>query len=122
MEFLIRWAVATLGIAICAYLLPGVNIENIAAAFVAALVLALVNTIIKPVLVILTLPITIMTLGLFMLVINALMVLLASAIVPGFVVVNFWWALLFSLILTVIMWILNQITRETKDNHWSTRW
>ncbi len=113
MKFLLNWLVATLAILITAYLLPGITINGLSAALVAALVLGLINAFLKPILIIITLPINILTLGLFTLVINALLVMLASVIVPGFEVANFWWALLFSLVLSIVSFILNQITTET---------
>jgi len=112
MKFLLSWLVATLAILITAYLLPGITISGLFAALVAALVLGLINAFLKPILVIITLPINILTLGLFTLVINALLVMLASVIVPGFEVANFWWALLFSLVLSIVSFVLNQITTE----------
>jgi len=92
----------TLSIAIAAYILPGVSVSNFAVAFVVAVVLGIINTFIRPILVFFTLPLTILTLGLFIFVIDALLVLLVSAIVPGFRVHNFGWALLFSLIISII--------------------
>jgi putative membrane protein len=71
-------------------------------------VLGVVNFFIRPLLIIFTLPITIFTLGLFLLVINAWMVLLVAAVVPGFAVDNFWWALLFSLVVSIVSAFLNQ--------------
>jgi putative membrane protein len=109
MIFILNWFISTLAIIISAYLLPGVIIKTFVAAFIAALVLGLVNAIIRPILIILTLPLNILTLGLFTLVINALMVMLTSYLVPGFSVINFWWALLFSLILSLISAILSKI-------------
>lgn len=109
MIFILNWFISTLAIIISAYLLPGVIIETFVAALIAALVLGLVNAIIRPILIILTLPLNILTLGLFTLVINALMVMLTSYLVPGFSVINFWWALLFSLILSLISAILSKI-------------
>jgi putative membrane protein len=85
-----------------AYLLPGVKIDNFITALILALVLAVLNLLVKPVLIILTLPVTIVTLGLFLLVINAIIILLASHLVSGFRVNGFWWALLFSIVMTII--------------------
>ena len=109
MGILVNWFVTTIAILIVAYLLPGVAIRGLAAAIVAALVLGLINAIIKPVLIVLTLPLTILTLGLFTFVLNALLVLLTSAIVPGFYVQNFWWALLFSLLFSIVSFVLHRI-------------
>jgi putative membrane protein len=109
MIFLIHWLITTIAILISAYLLPGVTVKGFFAALVTALVLGLINTFIRPILLILTLPINILTLGLFTFVINALLILLTSAVVPGFYVRNFWWALLFSFVLSLIKWALNAI-------------
>jgi len=109
MIFLIHWLITTIAILIAAYLLPGVTVKGFFAALVTALVLGLINTFIRPILLILTLPINILTLGLFTFVINALLIMLTSAVVPGFDVRNFWWALLFSLVLSLIKWALNAI-------------
>jgi len=110
MHFLISWFAYALVIGVVAFILPGVRIEGILAALATALVLGLVNGILRPVLLILTLPLTVLTLGLFLFVLNALMVLLAAAIVPGFVVAGFWWALLFSLILSLVVFALGEMT------------
>lgn len=109
MGILLHWLVFTLAIVITAYLLPGVKVTGMGPAFIAALVLGIINTIIRPVLIFLTLPINIVTLGLFTLVINAILIMATSAIVSGFSVSNFWWAVLFSIILSIINAILNAI-------------
>ncbi len=101
MAFILNWLVSALVIIIAAYILPGVT-TTFVGALIAALVLGLLNATIKPLLVAISLPINILTLGLFTLVISALIILLASAIVPGFRVSNFWWALLFGLVLAVL--------------------
>jgi putative membrane protein len=85
-----------------AYILPGVHVLSFWTALVVALVLGVLNILIKPLLIILTLPVTIITFGLFLLVINALIVLLTSHIVPGFRVDSFWWAFLFSILVSLI--------------------
>ena len=102
MNIFIHWLVATLAVIIAAFLLPGVILQGFFAAFVTALVLGILNLFIKPLLVILTLPINILTLGLFTIIINAALVMLASGIVPGFKVETFGWAILFAIILGVI--------------------
>jgi putative membrane protein len=98
---LIHWIVSAIAIIIASYLLPGVTV-TLVGALVLAVVLAVINLFIKPLLTLLTLPITILTLGLFSLVINALLIMLAAAIVPGFAVAGFWSALLFALLLALI--------------------
>ena len=109
MSFLIQWLVSGLAIIITAYLLPGVRVTGFFAAMVTALILGLINAVIRPVLILLTLPLNILTLGLFTLVINALLVMLAAAVVPGFAVQGFWWALLFGLVLAIINFALGAI-------------
>ncbi|MXV37834.1 phage holin family protein [Flavobacteriaceae bacterium Ap0902] len=84
------------------YLLSGVQIKNFGAAIIFALVLGLVNAFVKPLLTILTIPVTVITLGLFLLVINALMIQIASYFVSGINVDTFWWALLFSILLSLL--------------------
>jgi len=102
MKTLINWLVSTLTIIITSYLLPGVHLASFTAALVTAVVLGIINLFVKPFIIILTLPINILTLGLFTLVINAFLILLASSLVPGFKVDGFWWALLFSIVLSII--------------------
>lgn len=101
-NLLANWLLAGLAIFITAYLLPGVSVSGFVAALVLAVVLGAINAFVKPVLIVLTLPITVLSLGLFVFVINALLVMLAGLIVPGFSVDNFWWALLFALVLSVV--------------------
>jgi putative membrane protein len=101
-NFLIRLILSSIAVLICAYILPGAEVDGFISAIVVAGVLAILNVLVKPVLVILTIPITIITLGLFLLVINTVLVMLASWLVPGFTVDGFWWALLFSVILSLI--------------------
>lgn len=97
----IHWIVTAIAILLAAYLLPGVDV-TLLGAVVLAVVLALINVFVKPVVLLLTLPINIVTLGLFSLVINALLIMLAAMIVPGFTVDGFWPALFFSIVLSLI--------------------
>jgi putative membrane protein len=113
---LVSLVVNAVAVFVTAYLIsaiaPGsVSIQDPLAALVTAIVLAVVNALIKPVLLIITFPITVLTLGLFILVINALMVMLASAIVPGFEVSGFLAALVFSIVLGIINSVLHSLTR-----------
>lgn len=110
MNFLVRLLLSSLAVIIVSYLLPGVYVEGFLAAVIVALILSLLNLTVKPLLIILTIPLTVFTLGLFLLVINALMILLADAIVPGFAVTGFWWALLFSLLLSLTNALLSDIS------------
>jgi len=109
---LLTFIISALAIAITAYLLPGIQIDSYITVGITALVLGLINGFIKPVLTLLTLPINILTLGLFSLVINALLILLASEIVPGFEVSSFWWALIFSIVLSIITSALGSILKS----------
>jgi putative membrane protein len=109
MRILIKWLITTASILVAAYLLPGITVSSVGAALVTALVLGLINAIIRPILLILTFPLTVLTLGLFIFVLNALLVLLTSALVPGFHVEGFGWALLFSLVFSVVSFILHRL-------------
>lgn len=109
MGIIIKWMLNGVAIVITAYLLPGVSLSGFGAALITALVLGLINTFIKPVLMLLTLPLNILTLGLLTFVINALLIMLTSALVSGFTVHGFGWALLFSLVLSIVSYILNVI-------------
>ena len=111
MEILISWLVSALAILVTAYVLPGVHIESIFTALVTAVVLGIINSILKPILLLLTLPINILTLGLLTFVINALLVMLAANIVPGFKVDGFLWALAFSIVLSIINSFLGNLSK-----------
>lgn len=95
-----------------AYILPGAEVDGFVTALVLALVLGLLNAFIKPILSLISLPLTILTLGLFTLVINGLIILLASKIVPGFTIDGFWWAVLFSIVLTLFSSLLGAIGKD----------
>lgn len=101
---------STLAVFVTAHILPGVRVEGWTTALVVAIVLAIVNSFIRPLLLILTLPLNILTLGLFTFVIIGGLVMLVSAIVPGFHVNGFWWALAFALVLAIINGFLTQLT------------
>jgi putative membrane protein len=115
MKFLIRIIVIAAVSFGLAHILKGIRIDTFWTAIVFAAVLAILNIFIKPLLIILTLPVTILTLGLFLFVINALVVLLASRFVDGISIASFGWALLFSLILSIITSFLNrELDREKR--------
>lgn len=101
MNWIVRFLLSGVAVVLTAYLLPGVSVNDYWTALIVALVLSIVNIFVKPVLILLTIPLTFITLGLFLLVINALMILLTDYFVEGFFVDGFWWALLFSLILSL---------------------
>ena len=106
MKLFFHWLVAAIAIWITAHIVPGAAV-TVTGAVIAAVVLGALNLFIRPILFVLTLPITIVTLGLFSLVINALLVMLASVLVSGFVIGGFWAALLFALVLAVVNWVFN---------------
>lgn len=111
MNILIRWVVSALAILVSSYVLPGIKVDGFVAALTIAVVMGLVNAVIKPILIVLTLPINILTLGLFTLVINALLILLVAKIVPGFTVAGFWWAIAFSIVLSLVGAVLQRWTK-----------
>jgi putative membrane protein len=91
------------------YILPGVRVNGFTTALLVALVLSVLDFLVKPLLILITLPITILTLGLFLFIVNALIILLASHLVDGFHVHSIWWALLFSLVLSLFTSILENL-------------
>ena len=97
------------------YILSGIHIQSFVTALILAAVLGLLNLIVKPILIVLTLPITIFTFGLFLFVINAIIILIAANFVKGFRVDGFWWALLFSLLLSVLTSFLYRKSTENKS-------
>jgi putative membrane protein len=107
MSFLLNLLLSGLAVFVSGRLISGVRIDSFGTSLVVAIILGLVNAIIKPILVILTLPINVLTLGLFSLVINAIVVLIVDALVPGFEVGGFWAAVLFSIVLSVVSMILS---------------
>jgi putative membrane protein len=115
MRFLLKFVLSVIGIVAVTKILPGVHINNWETAAILVIVLAILNLIIKPILIILTIPITILTLGLFLLVINAMIILAADYLIQGFYVDGFIWALIFSLVLSLIHWLIDSIVPERKD-------
>jgi len=112
MGILIRWIILTVSIIIASYLLEGIHISSFFSAFFAAAALGILNALFRPILLILTLPINVLTLGLFTFIINALMLKMASGIIPGFEVQGFWTAVIGSLIISVISWLLNSFISD----------
>ena len=106
MNILLKILISGVAVILTTYLLPGVQINSFLSALIVAAVLAILNGVLKPFLVVLTIPITVVTFGLFLFVINALIILIASYLIPGFYVEGFWWALLFSIILSLISYLL----------------
>ncbi len=102
MKLLLNWLVSAAAIMIAAYVLPGIDVSGWVVALILAIVLGAINAFVRPLMVLLTLPVTMLTLGLFLFVIDALVIMLAGAVVPGFMVASFWWALAFSLVLSLV--------------------
>lgn len=111
MYFILKWIFAIFAVLLISYLLNGVSIQGTFAAIIVVILLGFANIIVRPILLIVTLPINILTLGLFTFVINALIVLLVGALVPGFIVENFWWALLFSVSMSIVMWVVRKMLK-----------
>ena len=112
MKFLIHLVVSALAVILASYVLSGVHVDGFGTALIVAVVLGLLNAVVKPILTLLTLPITILTLGLFLLVINVLMVYAASGLVPGFHVNGFFTALFFSLLVSVFSSVIGALLPE----------
>jgi putative membrane protein len=109
---IIRWLILTSAILAASYLIDGIRVSGFFSAFFTAAVLGILNIFFRPVLLILTLPINIMTLGLFTFVINALLLKMASGIIPGFDVYGFWSAIFGSLVISGVNWILGSFIKE----------
>lgn len=112
MNFIISLILSSIAVFVAAYILPGVHLAGFGTAIVVAIILGIINAFIRPVLLILTLPITILTLGLFSLVIIAFCVMLTSWIVPGFHVDGWLWALVFAIVLAIINGFIRAFERE----------
>ncbi|HUH65867.1 MAG TPA: phage holin family protein, partial [Syntrophales bacterium] len=112
MGILIRWIILTIAIIAASYILEGIHVSGFFSAFLAAAALGILNALFRPILLILTLPINILTLGLFTFLINALMLKIASGIIPGFEVHGFWTAVIGSLIISVVSWVLNSFVSD----------
>ena len=108
----IRWLTLTGAIIVTSYLLDGIHVSGFVSAFFAAAMLGILNALFRPILILLTLPINILTLGFFTFVINALMLKTASGVIPGFDVYGFWSAIFGSLIISAISWALNSFVNE----------
>jgi putative membrane protein len=110
-QILLKLLISGLAVFFTDWLLSGIDVTNFTNALLIAIVLAFLNTFLKPILVLLTIPFTLFTLGLFLLVINAGIIMLASKLIEGFYVDGFWWALLFSIILSITTSILEGLTK-----------
>lgn len=112
MRLILKLIVNAIAVFAAAYLLPGVKVDGFTTAIIVAIVLGVLNLIVKPILVLLTIPITILTLGLFLLLINAMIVLLCSSLVSGFEVDGIIYALLFSLVVSIISAIMEGLAKD----------
>lgn len=112
MHLLLRWLINALAILGIAYYVPGISVSSFYAALIAALVLGIINALLRPILIILTLPVNILTLGLFTLVINALLFWLTSSIVKGFTVTDFKAAFIGALIMWLVSWLTNWLFKS----------
>jgi putative membrane protein len=111
-RFLARWLTTAVALGVTAWILPGVRVDSLVALAVSALVLGFVNAIVRPVLVLLTLPFTVLTLGLFYFIVNGVAFGLAAALVPGFRVASFFTAVLGAFVLGAISWFIGTFSRR----------
>jgi putative membrane protein len=109
---IIRWLILTAAIMFTSYLIGGIHVSGISSAFFAAAILGILNAFLRPILIILTLPLNILTLGLFTLVINAFLLKMVSGVISGFQVEGFWPAVFGSLVISVINWLLSSFINE----------
>lgn len=109
-SFLIHWFVTAVALGVASWIVPGIHVTSWPALLVAGLVLGFVNAVIRPILVVVTLPITVLTLGLFYLVVNGLAFALAAAVVPGFEVDSLLWAMLGALVVGLISWFIGAVS------------
>jgi putative membrane protein len=116
MKWILKLLLTALAVLLLANILPGVAVISYTYAIWVALVIGLLNSIVRPLLIFLTLPATLITLGLFLFVINACIILIASNILSGFNVISFWWALLFSLMLTFLQSLLHSVLKEGRQS------
>ncbi len=115
MPFFPKLILTSVAIMLSSYLLPGIHVTSFWTALLVALVLSFLNLVLKPLMVVLTIPFTVLTFGLFLLVINALIIMIAGAWVKGFVVDGFWWALIFSIFLSVISSLLEKLVSHDES-------
>ncbi|HEV7855374.1 MAG TPA: phage holin family protein [Herminiimonas sp.] len=114
MRLLIVWLINAAALFALPFLMTSIKIDSVGAALIGALILGLINTLIRPILVLLTLPVTVLTLGLFILVINALLFWLAAQLVGGFQVAGFWSAFGGAILYSIISWILSSLLLDKK--------
>src|SRR6185312_10815938 len=117
MAFLAHWGVTSLSLWIASLMFHGISFSSKKSLFISALLLGLVNAVVKPVIIILTIPLTLITFGFFLLVINALMMMLVSALVPGFRISGFWTAFFASIIVTVVSLFIGTMVFQSEENY-----
>ncbi len=116
MKFIIEILVSTLAIVVASYLLgSGVKVDSFTTALILAAVLAFLNAVVKPLMIIFTIPVTLVTFGLFLLVINTVIILIADRLIDGFSTKSFWWAFLFSVILSLVTSVLNRLKKKAEQ-------
>jgi putative membrane protein len=116
MKFIVQIIISTLAVLVSAYIIPGIEVTSFFTAVVVAAVMAFLNTFLKPILIFFTIPFTLVTLGLFLLVINAAIVILTSKLIDGFLVSGFWSALFFSIVLSIVTSIFNKMAKKEDEN------
>ena len=114
MKWILKLLLTAVAVVILAKVLPGVEVVSYGYAILVALVIGILRVVVRPILILLTLPVTIVTLGLFLLIINAIIILMADSLLSGFTVTTIWWALLFSLLLSILQSILHKMIKEEK--------
>jgi len=117
MAFLAHWGVTSLSLWIASLMFHGISFSSKKSLFISALLLGLVNAVVKPVIIILTIPLTLITFGFFLLVINALMMMLVSALVPGFRISGFWTAFFASIVVTVVSLFIGTMVFQSEENY-----
>jgi len=109
MGLFVRWLIMTLSVMAASYLMDGIHVSGFFSAFFAAAILGVLNAVFRPILFLLTLPLTIMTFGLFIFVLNALLLMMVSGVIPGFAVYSFWSAVFGSVLISLISWLLSSL-------------
>lgn len=115
MNFIVKILISSLAVMVSAWLLPFVSVDDYFTGIAVALILSFLNAVLKPLLVILTLPVTVVTLGLFLLVINAIIILITNSLLDGFHVGGFWSALFFSLILSFVTSVFERMQKDSEN-------
>jgi len=113
-----KWLILTLSIMGASYIIDGIEVKGFFSAFFAAAILGILNIFFKPILLLLTLPVNILTLGLFTFVINAILLMMVSGVIKGFVVSGFWSAVFGSIVISIISWVLNEIVFNKIEIHY----